>query len=185
VLTTKAIEGALQLLQKKGRILDVAREVSRVMARSGIDGVVIGGVAVVLHGYVRTTIDVDVFVASDLGAMKRALEAAGFDFDKNARRYWKGDVAVHLVSSGETEAPLGPPVEIDGIRTVAVEDLIRLKLRSGLDNLARAIDIADVVGLIRIRNLSPEFASRLPKDLRSSFRKIVRAVRKDARRKAI
>ncbi|MGB0069318.1 MAG: DUF6036 family nucleotidyltransferase [Isosphaeraceae bacterium] len=57
---------ALALLDKQGSILDVARELSQLMRQSGIPGVVIGGIAVVLHGHVRTTKDIDVFVAQSL-----------------------------------------------------------------------------------------------------------------------
>ena len=51
---------ALLLLNGGGAVLDAAREVTRVLRDRDLDGSVIGGIAVVLHGYVRTTIDVDV-----------------------------------------------------------------------------------------------------------------------------
>lgn len=56
-------EEALLILEKRGSILDIAREVSRLIRDSGVDGVVIGGVAVVLHGHVRTTKDIDIFLS--------------------------------------------------------------------------------------------------------------------------
>ena len=42
---------------------------------------------------------------------------------------------------------------------------------------ARAQDIADVVGLIRVRGLTSEFASRLERGVRREYRRLVRAVR--------
>jgi hypothetical protein len=53
-------EEALLILRGRGAILDTAREVSAVLRAQGIEGGVIGGVAVVLHGHVPTTVDVDV-----------------------------------------------------------------------------------------------------------------------------
>src|SRR6184192_3328155 len=54
---------ALLMLDKRGAILDTAREVSRVLKQHKVRGAIIGGVAVVLHGHIRTTKDVDVYVA--------------------------------------------------------------------------------------------------------------------------
>jgi hypothetical protein len=182
MITTAAFEGALLLLHKRGPILEVAREVGRILAANRIEGAVIGGVAVVLHGHARTTLDVDVFVGGDLQATKRALESAGFTFDRKARRFWKGDVAVDLVTIEEIETRPRSLVRIDGVPTVSLPDLVTMKLRSGLAHLVQAIDLADVIGLIRNRGLTSEFARQIPKDLRAPFRKLVRAVRQDSRR---
>ena len=57
---------ALRILDKQGTVLDIAREVSHLMRAAGIPGVVIGGIAVVLHGHVRTTKDIDIFVPPPL-----------------------------------------------------------------------------------------------------------------------
>ena len=46
---------ALSLLDRRGSILELAREISRLMRRQGIPGVVVGGIAVVLHGHLRVT----------------------------------------------------------------------------------------------------------------------------------
>ena len=71
-------EEALLTLQGRGAILDVARQVSDVLRAEELEGAVIGGVAVVLHGHVRTTADVDVF-ALDHGRLATALRDRGFD----------------------------------------------------------------------------------------------------------
>lgn len=55
-----------------------------------------------------------------------------------------------------------------------------MKLRSGLASTVRAQDLADVIGLIRARHLTAEFAARLQKDLRPEFRKLVKAVQADS-----
>jgi hypothetical protein len=71
--------------------------------------------------------------------------------------------------------------EIEGITTVSLADLIEMKLRSGTENLLRAQDLADVIGLIRRHQLSGEFARHLSKELRPEFRKLARAIRREGR----
>lgn len=51
-ISPKLRKEALLLLQGRGAILEIAREVSSILQAAGIDAVVVGGVAVVLHGHV-------------------------------------------------------------------------------------------------------------------------------------
>ena len=60
----------------------------------------------------------------------------------------------------------------------ADDEVVRWKLASGLDNLDRARDLADVVELIRRVPLDKTFAANVPKEHRAAFRKLVDAVRK-------
>jgi len=146
------------------------------MRQAGITGVVIGGVAVVLHGHVRTTKDIDLFLDQPLEAMAKLLVAAGFQFDEKRREFLREDVPVHLVTREQIAKPPHQTVEIEGITTVTLADLIEMKLRSGTKNILRAQDLADVIGLIRRHNLSSEFARQLDKSVRPDFRKLVKAI---------
>lgn len=148
-----------------------------ILRENDVPGAVIGGVAVVLHGYVRTTKDVDVFVQQPLRTFKPILESAGAKFDRANRQFLLDDVPVHLVDEEMIQPPPKQTVLIEEIETVSLPDLINMKLRSGTKNLARAQDIADVVGLIRERKLTNTFAARIDKSLRAEFRKLVAAVR--------
>jgi len=175
----KLREEALRMLDKRGALPDVAREVSQLMREAGIPGVIIGGVAVVLHGHVRTTKDVDVALTPPLEPLAELLTANGFTFDKKKKEFRKYGVPVHLVlleQFGEIPDEL---VEIEGISTVSLSRLINMKLRSGSENMLRAQDLADVIGLIRHHRLAGEFARRLDKDLRPAFRKFVRMIEKE------
>lgn len=67
-------------------------------------------------------------------------------------------------------------IEIEGITTVTLIDLINMKLRSGTENLLRAQDLANVIGLIRHHQLSGEFTRHLDKELRPALRKIIRLI---------
>ncbi|HZL36356.1 MAG TPA: hypothetical protein VFC78_13640 [Tepidisphaeraceae bacterium] len=88
-------------------------------------------------------------------------------------------VPVHLVTAEQVSIEPKKRVIIDGVRTVSLADLINLKLDSRSKNMLRAQDLADVIGLIRAHHLGGEFAPRVHKPLRSEFRRLARAVRKD------
>ena len=174
---------ALLILDKRGRVLDIAREVSRLMRAAACPGVVIGGVAVVLHGHLRTTKDVDIFLNPPLKPLADLLTNNGFSFDRAARAFVKQGVPVHLVSPEEIGSAPKEAVDIEGVTTVTLPDLISMKLRSGSANLLRAQDLADVIGLIRHHQLTSEFARNLDKTLRPAFRKLVRLIQRERSRK--
>jgi hypothetical protein len=168
----------LLILERRGAILDVARNVTRCLRDASIDGAVIGGVAVVLHGHVRTTVDVDVFVWSPLEQVAAVLKAAGFSFNRRRREFrWTG-VPVHLVTVEQTRCTPENLIEVDGVLTVSLADLINMKLASGLRDPLRAQDLADVIGLMRARRLTPAFSSKLTRSLRADFRKLARLAAK-------
>jgi len=168
-------EGLL-VLEGRGAILKVAREVSRIMNASDIDGAVIGGVAVVLHGHVRTTSDVDVFVPDDGRMLGEALEKKGYSFDRKKSEFVKKGIPVHLVLNTQMRIVPESVEELDGVRTVSLADLINIKLDLGLRDPLRAQDLADVIGLIRACGLTSAFATKLHKSLRVDFRKLARAI---------
>lgn len=72
---------ALRMLEGYGLILDTARDLSRLFQERGIAAVVIGGVAVVLHGHVRTTVDVDVLTLPPPEVVAKVLVEAGYEFN--------------------------------------------------------------------------------------------------------
>jgi hypothetical protein len=170
---------ALLMLDGRGAVLETAREVSRLLAPDD-GGAVVGGVAVVLHGHVRTTVDVDVYLPGDPAPFAARLEAAGFTFDPARREFIREGIPVHRVRPEQVPDAPRAYVEVDGVRTVSLADLLAMKLRSGSRNVLRAQDLADVIGLIRRHSLGPDYAARLPKDLRPEFRKLARAVARDA-----
>jgi hypothetical protein len=170
---------ALLLLEKRGTILDLAREVSHLMRAAGIPGAVMGGVAVVLHGHVRTTKDIDICLPPPLEALADLLTANGFTFDRGKKACVKHGVAVHLVLPEQIGSPPHQIIDIEGITTVTLADLIGMKLRSGSTNLLRAQDLADVIGLMRHHRLTSSFARHLDKTLRPAFRKLARMIQQE------
>lgn len=168
-------ELALEIFEPSSRLLATAER----LTAAGL-GPVVGGVAVFLHGYRRTTEDVGLF-CDDTAAAGRALEALGATWDAERREHVLDGVPVHLVTAAQTGSPPRESVELRGVRVISLPDLIAFKLRAGLSSIARAKDLADVVELIRAAPLNKAFAARLPKELRPEFRKLVNAVQADER----
>lgn len=100
-----------------------------------------------------------------------------------AKAFIKHGVQVQLVLPEHVKLPLRGTLEIDGITTVTLVDLIGMKLQSGSTNILRAQDLADVIGLIRRHQLTGEFARHLDKTLRPPFRKLVRLIQREKSRK--
>jgi len=180
-VSTRLRTEALGLLDKRGSLLDIARELSHLMREGGIPGAVVGGIAVVLHGHVRTTRDIDVFVEGALQAFAELLIAKGFTFDSQKKEFVRDGVPIHLVTIDQLKQPPRKIVEIEGITTVSLEDLIEIKLRSGSSNVLRAQDLADAIGLIRHHRLTGEFARQLDKSLRPTYRRLMKELKREGR----
>jgi hypothetical protein len=140
---------------RKRRLLD---EIGRICGEMGLAPVLIGGLAVSHHGYLRTTRDVDVLTnrADGLALIRRLKSEMGW------KRYAEGfmntvlEVSLDICVEGERTSPRSeevfpPPsdLKVDRLKplpVVALPDLIALKVMSG-----RAQDDADVVNLLKIR----------------------------------
>jgi hypothetical protein len=164
-------EVALGIFEANSRLLAAAERVTS----AGV-GPVVGGIAVFLHGYRRTTEDVDVY-CEDTAAAAAVLESIGAVWDAEQREHRLDGIRIHLVTPAQTGAPPRESVEIQGIRVISLGDLLRFKLRSGLSSPGRLRDLSDVLELIRAARLDKTFAARLPKELRPEFRKLVDAAR--------
>lgn len=173
------LEQGLLTLQGTGPILDVAREVSALLRDHAIEGAIIGGIAVGLHGRLRATEDVDVYVAVDSIRLAEVLQSNGFALDSAAREFSKRDVPVHLITPAQIGQRTLSYQDIDGIRTVSLADLINIKLRSGRDNVLRARDLGDAVDLILANNLGGDFTGLIDSDLRPDFKRILQAIADD------
>lgn len=167
-------------LHGEGPILDIAREVSRLIRQHSLQAGVIGGVAVVLHGHVRTTVDVDVFVPSS-PEFAALLTTNGFHWDAQRREHLKDGVPVHLVTAAQLGTPPASFEDLDDVRTVSLRDLLSMKLRSGSRNPLRAQDLADVIALIRHHRLDGRFARCIDAAVRPEFKTIVEALSREAR----
>ena len=178
-VSTRLRMEALGLLDKRSALLDIAREISQLMREGGIAGAVVGGIAVVLHGHMRTTKDIDIFVEGALQSLAELLIAKGFSLDSLKKEFVREGVPVHLVTIDQLKQPPRKTIEIEGITTISLEDLIEIKLRSGSSNVLRAQDLADAIGLIRHHRLTGEYARHLDKTLRPTYRKLIKELKRE------
>ena len=144
----------------------IAAQVCEALNRSGANYLVIGGIACILHGYVRATTDVDVLIERTLPNSERVLQAlatVGYGFAREwaAEEILKrpvtvigDDPAVDVFTVAwkvkyEQAVKRSAVVEVDGvpIPLIAIDDLIETK-RTG-----RALDSADIEALEEIKRL--------------------------------
>jgi len=144
----------------------ITAQVCEALNRSEVRYVVIGGIACILHGYVRATGDVDVLIEPTLANTDRVLEAlasVGYGF----AREWTADeilkrpitvigddpaVDVFTVAwkvKYEQAVKRSSVVEVDGVSipVIGIDDLIETK-RTG-----RLQDAADIEVLEEIKRL--------------------------------
>lgn len=162
---------AIDMLSDQPHILEVARRLT-----ASIDASVLGGIAVFLHGYRRTTKDLD-FYTPDRTVADQQLRAAGAVWDVANREHVCDSVRIHTVTPDDAGHIVKKTSVIQGIRVVSLADLIAIKLRCGLGKLGRSKDLADVEELISEIGLDKSFAAKLPKDLRAEFKALVERVR--------
>ncbi len=151
-----------------------------------IDYVIIGGMALVLHGYVRVTGDVDVVTTPDgLSAIHERLVGRGyrpsFEGSRKKLRDTETGVDVEFITTGEYPGDGKPkPVrfpdpnevaeERQGIRVISLAKLIELKLASGLSAEHRRLrDLADVQDLIIALKLPRQMGNDIDSSVRDEY----------------
>ena len=160
------------------------RKIAAKLDELGIAYAVAGGMALSAHHFVRATVDVDILVdAEGLKAIHENLDGLGyvrpFAGSKNLKDVETG-VRIEFLVQGQFPGDGKPkPVAfpspreagqvINGIRYLRLPALIELKLASGMTNLGRLKDLADVQELIRALDLPREFAQQLNPFVRDKF----------------
>jgi len=191
-----AIREAARFLMGNDPVHQTLREIGRRLDDLRIPYAIVGGMALVAHGYTRTTVDVDILVTrAGLDAAHKALDGLGyvppFAGSKNLRDTQTGGCIEFLVSGdypgdGKPKPvafpdPASAAVEIDGLRFVPLPTLIELKLAAGMTNPGRLRDLADVQELIRVLKLPADFDQRLEPYVRAKYGELWNAVSGDTR----
>lgn len=175
-----------EFFMNESPVQDTLRNIARRLSREGIDYVVIGGMALALHGLVRPTQDVDLLMTGEgLKKFHEELTGRGYvPLFSGARKHFRDTetgVKVEIITSGEYPGDGKPkPVVFPTPRDVAVavgefcvvrlESLIELKLASGLSAKHRELrDLADVQQLIETLNLPQDFGARLDISVRGEY----------------
>lgn len=157
---------------------------------AGIHYALLGGLALAEHGYARMTQDIDLLL-SPAGLDRFRQKLVGFGYRpafEGARKTFRDvetGVRIKVITVGEYPGdgrpksvafpnPGLPGVaeDVDGIRVIALQHLVELKLASGQSAPHRRRDLADVQDLIRARGLPEELAEQLDDSVRELYRQI-------------
>lgn len=189
-----AILEAGRFFMREDPVHQTLRRITSKLAELEIPYAIVGGLALVAHGYDRTTVGVDILVTPE-GLEKAHKHLAGlgylppFEKSKHLRDTETG-VRIEFLITGQYPGdgkpkpvsfpdPAGVAEEIDGIRYLGLVQLIELKLASGMTNPGRLKDLADVQELIRSLRLPADFVEQLNPYVQSKFRELWGAVEED------
>lgn len=181
---------AIQVYRMLGNenLWQVAFSCHLALTEANIPYSVCGGVAVLLHGYQRNTVDLDLIIRNEDSANVRCvLRRAGMEWnDTHAEFRSPSGIAVHFLMAGDRagrDSPVRLPDPHDsqtnelreGLPVIRLSGLIEMKIACGLGNIRRTHkDFADVVEHISARRLNASFAHFLHPTVRKPFRDLVR-----------
>ncbi|HKZ85687.1 MAG TPA: methyltransferase domain-containing protein [Anaerolineae bacterium] len=181
------------LFNRRGEVYDALRRFVQWLDEEGIPYALIGGMALITHGYRRYTEDVDILLtAQGLAAFREKRVGRGyvpaFSGAQRSFRDTANNVRIEIITTGEYPGdgkpkpvtfpdPVQASIERDGIRVIRLERLIELKLASGLSAAHRLRDLADVQDLIAALDLPLDLADRLDASVRGEYRRLWEAAR--------
>ena len=179
-----ALEEVGLFFMKEDAVHKALRNITQRLDQLGIPYAIAGGMALVGHGYRRTTEDVDILLTpAGLEEVHRNLDGLGyvppFAGSKHLRDVETGVRIEFLVAGGYPgdgkPKPVAFPdpktvaVEIGGVRYLGLPTLVELKLASGMTGKGRRKDLADVQELIRALALDRSFAEQLNPYVRDTY----------------
>lgn len=190
----RAVKLSTEFFMQSDPVHESLRRISTELGDRGIPYAVVGGMALVAHGYKRNTEDVDILVsASDLRTLHEALDGRGYlpPFTGSRQlRDTRTGVKIEFLIAGQYPGdgapkpvafpdPAAVAVQIDGISYVRLPTLIELKLASGMTNPGRLRDLADVQELIRVLKLPAAYGRQLDPYVQDRFRDLHAGVAAD------
>lgn len=187
-----AYQEGLRFFMGEGTLNETLRRVAEDLENHGIDYNVINAIALNSYGYRRFTKDINLLLTGE-GLEKFQRELVGLDycpaFEGATRKFrtTAENVSIEIITGGEFPGdgkpkpvrfpnPNESAVEIDGIKTVSFEKLVELKLASGMTAPHCLKDLADFQELVKIKNLTAEFAEKLNPFVREKFLELQKAV---------
>lgn len=187
-----AYDEGLRFFMGEGILNETLRRVTKDLENHSIDYIVIGAVALNNYGYRRFTEDIDLVLTREgLAKFQKELVGLGYRpaFEGATKKFrtTRENVSVEIITNDEFPGdgkpkpirfpdPRENETEIDGIKTVGLEQLIELKLASGMTAPHRLKDLADVQELIKIKNLTAEYAEKLNPFVREKYLELQKAV---------
>jgi hypothetical protein len=170
------LEGS-RFFMGQGPIHETLRSLASTLDAEGIDYALVGGMALVAHGYRRFTEDIDLLVtAQSLERFRERCLGRGYlpAFPGAAKSFkdTQTGVRIEMLTTGDDVA-----FEREGLKIIRLEPLIELKLASGLSAPHRLKDLSDVQDLIQKLDLPLELAERLDASVRDEYRRLWQTVR--------
>ena len=171
------LEGS-RFFMGQGPIHDTLRSLAATLDDEGIDYALIGGMALVAHGYRRFTEDLDVLLTPEgLDVFRdRCLGRGYVSALPGASKTFKDTrTGVRIECHPKPVAfpnPKDVAFEREGLSIIRLEPLIELKLASGLSAPHRLKDLSDVQDLIQRLDLALEIADALDPSVRDEYRRL-------------
>jgi len=181
-----------RFFMKEGDVYETLRRLGTRLEEVGLVYAVVGGMALVAHGYRRFTEDVDLLMTPEtLHRFKDELVGLGyvptFAAASKSFRDTQNGVKVEVLVTGEYPGdgkpkpvsfpdPAAVRVQREGLWVITLEKLIELKLASGLSAPQRLKDLSDVQELIVKLNLPLEVREQLDDSVRAGYTRLWEAV---------
>jgi len=175
---------------RQGDVYDTLRRLAKRLKDEGLDYAVLGGMALVEHGYRRATEDIALLMRPEtLEAFRDRCVGRGYvpAFPEALKTFKDAETGtrIEIVTTGDFPGDGKPKavafpdpadVAIDGeeFRYVDLPTLIDLKLASGLSAAHRTRDIADVQDLIVRAPLSLDVSLQLDSSVREEYERLWR-----------
>ncbi len=185
-----SLKEGTELFQHEGDIYETLRRLVDELDENGLDYALIGGLALVAHGYRRFTEDVDILMTPEaLQVFRERLLERGylpaFSGATKTFRDTRTGVRIKVVTTGREAypgdgkpkpiafpAPTDARLQREGAWLITLEKLIEFKLASGLSAPHRLKDLADVQELIARLKLPLDLADHLDASVRDEYRQL-------------
>lgn len=182
---TDTLREGSDFFMKRGNIHDTLNKVTRRLREEKIDYVVVGAMALSVHGFRRFTEDVDLLTTAEgLDAIHKRLVGRGyvpaFPGARKKLRDTETGIRLDFITSGEYPGdgkpkpvrfpdPREVSVEREGYNVITLSKLVELKLVSGLTAADRLKDLADVQELIKAVKLPRDLGEQLDSSVRDEY----------------
>lgn len=173
---------------EKDTVHQTMHRLARRLDEERIAYAVIGGMALAAHGYARLTLDVDILMTPEgLRAFQERLVGREyvpvFPGPQKSFLDTESQIRIEIITAGEYPGdglpkpvvfpdPAGKTVERGEVRVIALENLIELKLASGLTAPHRLRDLSDVQDLIIALSLPFDLIGKLDESVRAEYRRL-------------
>ena len=179
-----------EFFQHEGDIYETLRRLVDQLDENSLDYALVGGLALVAHGYRRFTEDIDILMTPEaLRVFRERLIGRGYlpalSGATKTFRDTRTGVRIKVTTTGREAypgdgkpKPVAFPLPTDarlqreGVWFITLDKLIELKLASGLSAPHRLKDLADVQELIVRLKLPIDLAERIDASVRDEYRRL-------------